>query len=162
MQLKEYFNSPIKTQMLLYHGKVALEKIAKKLKINLRNIDNELLLKRLLVDCTIQANKSKSIEALEIVDREIDEPTMKVILETFYFSNYVSSINFSGVHIKGDYGEIIADFFYHNNKQIKSFTLQRNNLKVDTLESIYNALIYCEISSFSISLIISFLWIMMI
>lgn len=147
---KQYFNSKSKVNILLNYGDVILEKLANKSKIQLRNIDQELLMKRILNDCCLGLNNCKPIEKLEIKNENIKEMNFKISIETFYMSKMIGSVCFYDVEISKKYGYYISDLFYHN-QNIKELVMENNKLTLDVFNIIFNSLLLTRLEVLNIN-----------
>lgn len=145
-----YFNSYSKVNMLLNYGELLLDKISKKLKIQLRNVDLELLIKRLCNDCCVgTSTECKPLEKLEIKNENISPMTFKIALETFYMSSMINSLGIYEVSINSQYGGWIAELFFHNPSRIKELILHNNKIKLETFEIIFKALVQTKVEVIS-------------
>ena len=147
---KMYFNSQTKVNVLLNYGETLLEKLASKMKIQLRNIDIELLMKRILNDCCYGYNNCKPIEKMELKNENISQFNFKISLETFYMSNMINSVAFHDIFINSKLGYYISDLFFHN-RQIKELVLNNNKINLDTLDLIFKSLVYTRLEIFNLN-----------
>lgn len=145
-----YFNCYSKINLLLNYGEVFLNKIAKQLKLSLRNIDTYLLTKRIINNSLYSTNELLfKTEKLEFKNEDISPLNLKISLECFYMHRSITSISFKNIYIDSQIGVYIRDLFFHN-REFNEVEFHNNKMKLSTFEVIFKSLINLKLKTLKI------------